>query len=86
MDRPFVDRQAFGQQTDTWLTDRRGLWTDLQDRRGLWTDLWQRTDAVYGQTFARQTNCGTPNLIDHKVHQEVDLTMAMAELVMASHP
>ena len=71
----------------TDLQDRRGLWTDLcagqmrsmdrplaTDRRGLWTDLWQRTDR------------GTPNLIDHEVHQEVDLTVAMAELTMASRP
>jgi hypothetical protein len=87
-DRLLVDRQTFGQQTDTRSTDRRGLWTDLRamNRCGLWTDLWQRTDAVYGQTFAQRTDRGTPNSIDHKVHQEADLTMAMAELAMASHP
>ncbi len=56
------------------------------DRRGLWTDLEQRTDAVYGQTFGRQTDRGTPNSINHEVHQEVDLTMVMAELAMAFRP
>jgi hypothetical protein len=48
--------------------------------------LWQRTDVVYGQTFAQQTDRGTPDSIDRKIHQEVDLAMAMAELAMASRP
>ena len=48
--------------------------------------LWQRTDVVYGQTFAQQTDRGTPDSIDREIHQEVDLRMAIAELAMASCP
>ncbi len=90
-DRPLVDRQTLSQWTDavygqTFKTDVVYGQTFVPDRCGLWTDLWQRTDAVYGQTFAQQTDRGTPDSIDREIHQEVDLTMAMAELAMASRP
>jgi hypothetical protein len=90
-DRHLVDRQTLGRRTDavygqTFKTDAVYGQTFVPDRRDLWTDLWQRTDAVYGQTFAQQTDRGTLDLIDREIHQEVDLTMAMAELAMASHP
>ncbi len=90
-DGPLVGRQTLGRWTDevygqTFKTDAVYGQTFVPDRRGLWTDLWQRTDAVYGQTFAQWTDRRTPNSIGREVNQEVDLTMAMEELAMASRP
>jgi hypothetical protein len=100
-DRPRFDRQTLGRRTDAVYGQTFERRTDVVYGQtfGRQTDavygqtFGRRTDAVYGQTFGRRTDRGTPNSIDHrsppkltKVHQEVDLTIAMAELAMASRP
>ena len=100
-ERPLVDRQALGRRTDavyeqTFKRRTDAVYGQIFGRR---TDavygqtFGRRTDAVYGQTFGQRTDHGTPNSIVHrsppkltKVHQEVDLMMAMAKLAMASRP
>jgi hypothetical protein len=66
-----ADGQTVTRRTDFLLTDR-----PLVDRQ----TLGLQTDAVYGQTFKTDAVYGQTFV------PEVDLTMAMAELAMASRP